>query len=42
MSLLNDEKFENLSQDLVVYMSYLHETHFNIEESEEKMIIQVN
>lgn len=42
MSLLNNEKFDKLSQDLLIYMSYFQEAYFKIEESEDKMIIQVN
>jgi len=42
MSFIDDEKCNILSQDLLVYITYLEEAFNNIEESEEKIIIQVD
>lgn len=43
MSILNeDAKFNILSQDLLVYITHLEEALIEIDESEEKFIIQVN
>ncbi|KAF0765602.1 DUF4485 domain-containing protein [Aphis craccivora] len=40
MSFIDDEKCNILSQDLLVYITHLEEAFNNIEESEEKIIIQ--
>jgi len=42
MSIANNEKIDIISQDFLVYISHLQEAYNNIEESEEKTIIQVN
>jgi hypothetical protein len=43
MSILNDDiKLNILSQDLLVYISHLEESFNEIDESDEKTIIQVN
>ncbi|XP_060845323.1 uncharacterized protein LOC132924898 [Rhopalosiphum padi] len=40
MSIIDDEKFNILSQDLLVYITHLEEAFISIEDSEEKIIIQ--
>lgn len=44
MSTLNseEEQFKRLSHDYLVYLTYLEAAYNEIEESEEKKIIQVN
>jgi hypothetical protein len=42
MSIIDDEKFNILSQDLLVYITHLEEAFISIEDSEEKIIIQVD
>jgi hypothetical protein len=42
MSFVDEEKFNILSQDLLVYITHLEEAFNSIGESEEKIIIQVD
>lgn len=42
MSVIDEQKLNILSQDLLVYISHLEESYNSIEESEEKIIVQVN
>lgn len=42
MSVINDDKTNILVHDLLVYMTHLENAFNEIEESEEKNIIQVN
>lgn len=37
-----EDRFKYLSHDLLIYLTYLEEAYNEIEESEEKVIIQVN
>jgi len=42
MSVTDEQKINILSQDLLVYISHLEESYNRIEESEEKIIVQVD
>jgi len=41
MSATDNQKLNILSQDLLVYISHLEDSYNHIEESEEKIIVQV-
>ena len=42
MTAIDEQKLNILSQDLLVYISHLEESYNHIEESEEKIIVQVD